>query len=84
MELAAADAAACEPEMDLLSLNEALDRLEANHPRKAALVKLRYFAGLTQEESAAVLGISTSTADNDWAYAKSWLRIELSGETSAK
>ncbi len=45
--------------------------------RKAALVKLRYFAGLTIEQAAEALGVSTSTVDNDWAYVKSWLRREM-------
>jgi RNA polymerase sigma factor (TIGR02999 family) len=62
---------------EFLALHEALDRLAARDPRKAELVKLRFFAGLTNEQAAAVLGISTSTADNDWAYARAWLRVEL-------
>jgi len=64
--------------VDLLVLNEALDRLAALDRRKAELVKLRYFAGLTLKEAAAALDIAESTADADWAYAKSWLRLELS------
>ena len=64
--------------IDVLALSEALDKLEERDARKAALVKLRYFAGLTHQEAADALGISTATADNDWAYAKSWLRVELS------
>src|SRR5262245_39202528 len=60
------------PNDDLLTLHEALDRLEARDKRKADLVKLRFFGGLTNEEAAAVLGISPSTADNDWAYARCW------------
>ena len=67
------------PDLDLIALDEALDRLAGAHPRKAELVKLRYFAGLTTEQAARVLGISTSTADNDWAYAKSWLHVALDG-----
>ena len=67
------------PDLDLIALDEALDRLAIAHPRKAELVQLRYFAGLTTEQAARVLGISTSTADNDWAYAKSWLRVALDG-----
>ncbi len=47
--------------------------------RKADLVKLRFFVGLTIEEAAEALGISTSTADNDWAYARCWLRLEVAG-----
>jgi RNA polymerase sigma factor (TIGR02999 family) len=61
----------------LLVLDEALRQLEAEDPRKAELVKLRFFAGLTAEEAAAVLGVSTSTAEKDWAYARSWLRVAI-------
>src|SRR5436190_1658436 len=62
---------------DLLLLNDALDKLAQQDKRKSELVKLRYFAGLTIQEAAAALGIADSTADADWAYAKSWLRLEL-------
>ena len=62
---------------DLLALNEALDRLEAASPRRARLVKLRYFAGLTLPEVAGMLGISQSTAEADWTYAKAWLKREM-------
>ena len=68
------------PNDNLLVLHDALDRLEARDKRKADLVKLRFFAGLTNEQAAEVLGISTSTADNDWAYARCWLRLEMSAE----
>ena len=63
---------------DLLGLDEALSKLEASAPRKAQLVKLRFFAGLTVPEAAKALGISISTAENDWAYARSWLNVEMS------
>jgi RNA polymerase sigma factor (TIGR02999 family) len=63
---------------DLLALDAALDKLAQSDQRKAELVKLRYFAGLTNEQAAGALGISVSTADNDWAYARAWLRVELS------
>jgi RNA polymerase sigma factor (TIGR02999 family) len=63
--------------VDLLALDEALAKLARLDGRKAELVKLRFFAGLTLREAAAVLGIAESTADADWAYAKSWLRLEL-------
>ncbi|MCO6044070.1 ECF-type sigma factor [Aeoliella sp. ICT_H6.2] len=63
--------------VDLLALNEALAVFGEREPRKAELVKLRYFAGLTIAQAAEVLGISESTADADWAYAKSWLRLHL-------
>jgi RNA polymerase sigma factor (TIGR02999 family) len=67
-----------QPGIDVLALSEALDKLEVKDARKAALVKLRYFAGLTNREAAAALGVSSTTADNNWAYAKSWLKLELS------
>ncbi len=71
-----ADAA---PRLDLLALDEALTRLEQQNQRRAELVKLRFFTGLTIAEAAQVLGVSESTADNDWAYARSWLRLEIQG-----
>jgi RNA polymerase sigma factor (TIGR02999 family) len=61
----------------LLILDEALGQLEAEDPRKAELVKLRFFAGLTTEQAAAALGVSISTAEKDWAYARSWLRVTI-------
>ena len=61
----------------LLALDEALRQLEAEDRRKAELVKLRFFAGLTTEQAAAALGVSTSTAEKDWAYARSWLRVAI-------
>jgi RNA polymerase sigma factor (TIGR02999 family) len=67
------------PAVDLLALDLALSRLESKDARKAQLVKLRFFAGLTLEEAAQALGISRSTADADWAYAKTWLRVEIEG-----
>lgn len=67
------------PIADLLALDEALAKLEQKDPRKAKLVKLRFFAGLSNQQAAALLGVSTSTADLDWAYAKSWLSLEMSG-----
>jgi RNA polymerase sigma factor (TIGR02999 family) len=77
LELDALQPAAPESGVDLLSLNEALEKLENHDRRKAEQVKLRFFAGLTGEEAARVLGISTTTAENDWAYARSWLRLEM-------
>ena len=65
--------------VDILSLDEALAKLEVEHPRKAELVRLRFFAGLSLAEAAQALKISPSTADNDWAYAKAWLRLKLEG-----
>ncbi len=54
------------PVIDLIALDEALQRLQDRDPRKAELVKLRFFAGLSNKDAASVLGISTTTADNDW------------------
>lgn len=65
---------------DILGLDEALSKLGQKDARKAQLVKLRFFAGLTVAQAAQTLGISTSTAENDWAYARSWLRLEMSGQ----
>ncbi|MFO0910856.1 MAG: sigma-70 family RNA polymerase sigma factor [Isosphaeraceae bacterium] len=62
---------------DLLALDEALTRLESEDPTKAQLVKLRFFAGLTEEEAANALGISCTTAQRYWRYAKAWLLVEL-------
>ena len=62
---------------ELLRLNDALDALAAHDPRKAELVKQRYFIGLTLEESAATLGISLRTAKRDWVYARTWLYNEV-------
>src|SRR4051812_15323395 len=64
-------------DVDLIALDEALDKLASHDRRKAELVKLRFFAGLTIRQAAAALGVAESTADADWAYAKSWLRLEL-------
>jgi RNA polymerase sigma factor (TIGR02999 family) len=66
------------PHDDLLALDEALTRLAAQEPIKAELVKLRYFAGLSLEETAAILGISLATAKRYWAVARAWLFAELS------
>jgi RNA polymerase sigma factor (TIGR02999 family) len=66
-----------EPDRELLALDDALREFEQKAPRKAAVVKLRFFAGLTTAQAAAALGVSTSTAENDWAYARSWLRLRM-------
>jgi DNA-directed RNA polymerase specialized sigma24 family protein len=67
------------PQLDLLALEESLQRLESRDPRRAALVKLRFFAGLSIPAAAEALGIAVPTADADWSYAKSWLRVDMSG-----
>jgi RNA polymerase sigma factor (TIGR02999 family) len=64
---------------DILALDEALEKLAAVEPEAAAVVRLRYFAGLTVPEAAAALGISPRTADRLWAFARAWLYRELRG-----
>jgi RNA polymerase sigma factor (TIGR02999 family) len=68
-----------EPETDdqLLARNDALDKLALKHPAQAELVKLRYFAGMTNEEVARMMDISVSTAKNYWAFCRAWLLKEI-------
>ncbi len=69
--------------LDLLALNEALNRLAVEEPEKAELVQLRFFAGLNHEEAANVLGMSLITAKRHWRYARVWLHAQMSeGDTS--
>ena len=69
---------ACEqPKVDVLSINEALDALEAVDPKKALLVKLRYFVGMTMPEAAEVLEVSVPTAERYWRYTRAWLADRL-------
>jgi RNA polymerase sigma factor (TIGR02999 family) len=77
VELEVEEFAARPHDQRLLDLDEALAKLEQQHPSKAHLVKLRYFAGLSIREAAETLGISTATADRYWAYARAWLQREL-------
>jgi len=84
IELSDVEKTAEDRNLDILALHEALEKLAAQLPRMAELVKLRFFAGLTIEQAAAALGIATSTADEDWAYAKCWLRVEMSGDTAGQ
>jgi RNA polymerase sigma factor (TIGR02999 family) len=66
-----------DPPDELIALDEALVKLAEEHPAKAQLVNLRYFGGLTHEEAAQALGISTSTADRHWTYARAWLYRQM-------
>jgi RNA polymerase sigma factor (TIGR02999 family) len=68
-----------QPALDLLALDEALHALGALDERKARVVELRFFAGLTAREAAEALGVSETTADDDWALARAWLRRRLAG-----
>jgi DNA-directed RNA polymerase specialized sigma24 family protein len=63
--------------LELLAVHEALDDLAARWPRKAELVKLRYFLGCTIPEAAELLGVAPATAEEDWTFAKAWLRRRL-------
>ena len=67
---------------ELLAVHETLDRLASHDPRKAELVKLRYFAGFSFEETAEALDISVPTAHRDWAYARAWLHDEIRRESA--
>ncbi len=73
------DMAAPLPDDELLALHEALGKLAAEDPLKAQLVELRYFGGLTGDQAADVLGISPSSADRHWAFARAWLQTEVRG-----
>jgi RNA polymerase sigma factor (TIGR02999 family) len=68
---------------DLIALDEALSRLEKFDPRKAKVVSLRYFAGLSIEETAAAMDLSPATIKNEWAFARAWLHRELAGPEAA-
>jgi len=71
------------PDEQLLDVSEALEKFAAVDARKAELVKLRYFVGMTFEEAAAALGIAVPTAKEWWAYARAWLRVEIGGQKPA-
>ncbi len=65
-------------ELEILALNDALEKLEALDPNQARIVELRYFTGLNIEETAGALGVSSATVKREWAVARAWLRRELS------
>jgi len=67
------------PEQDMLALNQALERLETDDRRKGEIVNLRFFAGLTTEQTAEVLGVSTRTIEREWRYCRAWLYDQLQG-----
>ncbi len=73
----AAEIVSADSSVDIVALDEAIAALEAEDERKATLVKLRYFTGLTVDQAAAALDISPATADRDWAYAKAFLYAEI-------
>lgn len=77
VDLSAVEPQIDEPSEDILALNEALTELESADPRKARLVMLRYFAGLTLPETAAAMGISVSTAEREWRFARALLFTQI-------
>jgi RNA polymerase sigma factor (TIGR02999 family) len=82
LDMDRAEPAAPERPEDLLALNEALEQLIIKDPRKADLIKLRFFAGLTMEQAAETLGISLATAHRDWNYARAWLHQAIMGSAT--
>lgn len=84
MELDEARVAAPEPEAQLLALDAALERLEELDPRLPRVVECRFFAGLTQDETALALGVSERTVRRDWRRARAWLQEELGTPTPAR
>ncbi|MHC4908338.1 MAG: ECF-type sigma factor [Planctomycetota bacterium] len=66
--------------VDLVALDAALVGLASEDTRKATLVKLRYFTGMTLEQAASALGVSAATADRDWAYSKAFIRLHMHGD----
>jgi RNA polymerase sigma factor (TIGR02999 family) len=82
VELDGVELASPMPDDELLALDEALDRLATVDTRAAEMVKLCFFVGLTQEEAARELGVSISTAERVWGFARSWLLREVRKQTS--
>lgn len=74
------DVAQEEPDTDLVAIDQALEELAGTDSRKARVVELRFFGGLSLEETAEALGISLRTANNDWSFARAWLFRRLSGQ----
>ena len=83
MNLSDVEVTVSQPPHEIVALSDALDRLATIDQRKAELVKLRFFAGLTNDQAAEALGISPATAYNDWAYARAWLRVETQEDSVA-
>jgi len=83
LSLSEADRFAREPDVDLVALDDALNSLAAMSEQQSRLVELRFFGGLTIEETAEVLGVSHATVERDWAVSRAWLRREIRGERQA-
>ena len=70
-------------QVDLIDLSEAMDRLAQLDDRARRVVELRYFAGFTKEETAEILGVSRATVGNDWSFARTWLKAEISRQSKS-
>jgi RNA polymerase sigma factor (TIGR02999 family) len=77
VDLEGQDVAAPDPDDQLLAVHEVVDRLAAQHPAQAEVVKLRYFVGMTNEETAEALGVSVATVKNYWTFARTWIFNEI-------
>jgi len=77
VDLEEQDLAAPDADRQLLAVHEVLDKLATEHPAQAEVVKLRYFAGMTNEETAQVLGVSVATVKNYWTFARTWIFHEI-------
>ncbi len=77
LSITSAEGLATQPVVDLLALNEALDELAKMDPQQSRIVELKFFAGLSIEETAEVLGIGHATVERDWKMARAWLRRQL-------
>ncbi|MGA9774165.1 MAG: sigma-70 family RNA polymerase sigma factor [Blastocatellia bacterium] len=77
VSLADADRISNQPDIDMIILDDALNRLAAIKPEHSRIVELRYFGGLTIEETATVLGVSPATVERSWAFARAWLRRQI-------
>ena len=83
-DVTAIDVPVPEPDVDVLAVDAALEKLAVRDPIKAELVKLRFFAGLTLEQAAQALEISSATAERYWAYARAWLYREIAGQDASE
>ena len=83
VEVSDSELAILPPAEDVVALDAALQHLEADDPRKGQIVNLRYFAGLTAEETAAALGVSKGTIDREWRYIRRWLYVQLAEPRSS-
>lgn len=81
---AIADLANDDKSDEIIALDEALQRLDSERPRVASVVKLRFYGGMSVDETAEMLGVSPRTVDLDWAYARAWLFRELSGASESE